>query len=61
MGSKTEYTPETLEEWLRNSLPGGMTAESIEVSSVNSEMAHLDTWVDEMMFLTPTSPRDNHM
>ena len=41
MGSKTEYTPETLEEWLRNSLPGGMTAESIEVSSVNSEMGFM--------------------
>ena len=41
MGSKTEYTPEILEEWLRRSLPGGMTSESIEVTPVKSEIGFM--------------------
>ena len=43
MGSKTEYTPEILEEWLRHYLPRETIPYSIEVHPVKSEIGFLST------------------
>ena len=43
MGSKIEYTPETLEGWLRRSLPRGIIPDSIAVHPVKSEIGFLST------------------
>ena len=41
MGSRTEYTPETLWEWLKSSLPEGLSSDSIEVAPVTSEIGFM--------------------
>ena len=41
MGSKSEYTPETLREWLKSSLPDGLSSDSIEVAPVKEEIGFM--------------------
>ena len=43
MGSKTEYTPELLEAWLRRSLPQELIPYSVTVHTVKSEIGFLST------------------
>ena len=69
MGSKTEYTPEFLEAWLRRSLPGGLTSKSITVHPVKSEIGFLSsqfravvkTGKEEIRLFIKTMPPDDFL